>query len=129
MSVQELINAVPGMMNSLMGGPPSNPKYVTKHDAAMLLKELAQEAGSTITYLELRQMQMKADIAAMRGVLDACKGAVQAHLDMVNVMARVGAVPIPTILERSQHNCPIILSQIDAIMAETDYPVEYGNGR
>lgn len=47
--------------------------------------------------------------------------AVQAFFDMVNVIQRVQALPIPSILETAQHNCPIILAQIDdAIARATD---------
>lgn len=58
-------------------------------------------------------------IAKLREALGVSSQAVQAFLDMVNVMDRVGAVPIPAILETAQHNCPIILEQIAAALTST----------
>ena len=60
-------------------------------------------------------------MASEATTIDALKNArqgVQAFLDMVNVMQRFQALPIPAILETAQHNCPIILAQIDAALAE-----------
>lgn len=45
---------------------------------------------------------------------------VQAFLDMVNVIQRVQALPIPAILETAKHNCPIILQYIDAALAAAE---------
>ena len=45
---------------------------------------------------------------------------VQAFLDMVNIIQRVQALPIPAILETAQHNCPIILQDIDAALAAAE---------
>lgn len=59
----------------------------------------------------------EARMAAAVEALEDSKRAVQAFLDMVNVMQRVQALPIPAILETAQHNCPIILQNIDQALA------------
>jgi hypothetical protein len=57
-------------------------------------------------------------------VVGESQQAVQAFLDMVSVMQRVQAVPIPSILETAAHNCPIIIARIEAAIAKaTDNPV------
>lgn len=128
MMIKDLLKAIPGMVSSLLGGTPADPKWVTKEDAARMLVEIGKEAGSRITYLEIEEMNLKSDIAALRGILEVSKGAVQSYLDMVNVMSRVGAVPIPSILDIAKHNCPIIISQIEEILQKTTEK-EYGDGR
>jgi len=60
--------------------------------------------------------------AELVGVLENAKGCAQAFLDMVNVIQRVQALPIPAILETAQHNCPIILGQINAALARRGTP-------
>lgn len=79
-------------------------------------------AGS---YDELGHIQsivlaIQATEARAQGLVDALedsKRAVQAFLDMVNVMQRVQALPIPVFLETAQHNCPIILQNLDQELA------------
>lgn len=63
---------------------------------------------------------IQATEARAQGLVDALedsKRAVQAFLDMVNVMQRVQALPIPVFLETAQHNCPIILQNLDQALA------------
>lgn len=56
---------------------------------------------------------------AKNEALHQAEQAVQAFLDMVNVMQRVGCVPIPAILETAQHNCPIILESITKALSHS----------
>ena len=65
-------------------------------------------------------LAIQATEARAQGLVDALedsKRAVQAFLDMVNVMQRVQALPIPVFLETAQHNCPIILQNLDQELA------------
>ncbi len=65
-------------------------------------------------------LAIQATEARAQGLVDALedsKRAVQAFLDMVNVMQRVQALPIPVFLETAQHNCPIILQNLDQALA------------
>lgn len=55
--------------------------------------------------------------AELLPTLQAARQAVQAFLDMVNIIQKWQALPIPAILETAQHNCPIILEQLDAAIA------------
>ena len=59
-----------------------------------------------------------------RAALEAAKDGIQAFLDMVNVIQRVQALPIPAILDTAQHNCPIIIQQIEAALTA---PVSEGS--
>jgi hypothetical protein len=57
---------------------------------------------------------------ALREALAMAENAVQAHLDMVNVIQKWNALPIPAILETAQHNCPIVLEQVRAALAKLE---------
>lgn len=72
----------------------------------------------------LERIPTQAEITRQRAVIETltaalvdARGATQAFLDMVRVMQRVGAVPIPAILETAEHNCPIILESTDAALS------------
>jgi len=58
-----------------------------------------------------------ADVEGLVKAAQDANQAVQAFLDMVNVMQRIGAIPIPAILETAQHNCPIIRDNLNAALA------------
>ena len=58
--------------------------------------------------------------AELREALQNSTYAVQAFLDMVNVIQRFQILPIPAILETAQHNCPIILESAKAALAASE---------
>jgi hypothetical protein len=66
--------------------------------------------------------KLKTVLVEAQGAISANHGAVQAFLDMVNVM-RVGAVPIPAILDTAQHNCARILENNAAILVKLEEAV------
>lgn len=55
---------------------------------------------------------------AVLEALNDARQAVQAFADMVAIMQRWQALPIPAILDAAEHNCPIILAKLDALLAE-----------
>lgn len=67
--------------------------------------------------ISVEQAHRTADtLTILRDALGDARGAVQAFTDMVSVMQRWQAIPIPAILETAQHNCTIILEKIDAAL-------------
>jgi NTP pyrophosphatase (non-canonical NTP hydrolase) len=57
---------------------------------------------------------------ALRAALAMAEPAIQAFLDMVNVIQKWNTLPIPAILETAQHNCPIVLEQVRAALAKLE---------
>jgi len=54
---------------------------------------------------------------ALVRALEQAEQGVQAFLDMVNIMQKFQALPIPAVLELAQHNCPIMLADARAALA------------
>jgi hypothetical protein len=59
-----------------------------------------------------------AEIAALRTACVEAQGAVQAFWDMVRIMRKFQTLPIPSIIETADHNCPIILGKLSAALGE-----------
>jgi hypothetical protein len=69
-------------------------------------------------YLALRAKD--AEIASLRTACVEAQAAVQAFWDMVRVMREFQALPIPSIIETADHNCPIILKALSDALGKKE---------
>ena len=81
-------------------------------------------AGWTVRHLDTRASTeaLEARVKVLEEALEEARGGIQAFSDMVNIIQKWQALPIPAILETAQHNCPVILEHIDAILTEQETP-------
>ena len=77
---------------------------------------MLRDTASEITTLRTERDAARVECERLRGALTNASQAVQAFLDMVNIIQKWQALPIPAILETAQHNCPIILDQARAAL-------------